>query len=300
MPLSRLQCSSVSLGFNLPPEIWQRLEKLHLIQSRSRVLQLKQQFQNLKKEGLSITDYLDKMKSIADALEAIAQPITDYDLCNQRLNGLGPEYDSVHTSIANRDTSITFEELFGQLLTFELRLELHHSTPAIEQLATALYTNMASQCRSGPCGRSTYHGRGRDRQNVRGGSSNNSNNFTTSKSTSSTSYQICNRVGHSALDCFHQLDLSFQGRQPLEKLQAMVAAKQGASTWFTGTGATNHVTPDLGNLSIHTDYAGTDNLAVGNGKELPISHVGSTHCLSNTTHAIYFSQPFVCFPVYQG
>lgn len=109
------------------------------------MLQLKQQFQNLKKGGLSFTDYLDKMKGIVDALEAISQPVSEYDLCNQILNGLGPEYDSVHTYIANRDSPISFEELFGQLLTFELRLELHHSSPATKLLpAIALHTTATS------------------------------------------------------------------------------------------------------------------------------------------------------------
>ena len=81
------------------------------------------------------------MKGIADALEALAQPITEYDLCNQILNGIGHEYDSVHTSVANRENPITFEELFEQLLTFELQLELHNSISATAPPATALYTS---------------------------------------------------------------------------------------------------------------------------------------------------------------
>lgn len=56
---------------------------------------------------MSITDCLDKMKSIADALEAIERPVSEYDLCNQILNGLGQEYDPVHTPASNRDTVIT-------------------------------------------------------------------------------------------------------------------------------------------------------------------------------------------------
>lgn len=163
-------------------------------------------------------------------------------------------------------------------------MELHHSTPTIEQPATAFYTTTTSQGRSGFCGRSNSRGRGRGRQNARGSSSNAANNSPSGKPTSSPSCQICNRVGHSALDCFHRLDLFFQGRQPPEKLQAMVASKQGTSTWFTDTGAMNHLMPDLGNMSIHTDYVGTNNLVVGNGKGLPISHVGSSHCLSYGTH----------------
>ena len=96
-----------------------------------------------------------------------------------------------------------------------------------------------------------------------------------------------------ALDCFHQLDLSFQGRQPPEKLQAMVAAKQGDTTWFTDTRATNHVTSDLENLAVHTNYAGMDNLTVGNGKGLPISTClshGRTVALHNILHVPSISQ----------
>ena len=61
----------------------------------------------------------------------------------------------------------------------------------------------------------------------------------------------------------------------------MAAAKQGETTWFKDTGATNHVTSDLNNLSIHSDYVGNNNLVIGNGKGLPISHAGSSRYFSN-------------------
>ena len=101
------------------------------------------------------------MKGISDTLEAIGQPVTEYDLCNQILNGLGPEYDSVHTAIVHYDSPITFEDLFGQLLPFELRLELHHSSPVTDPPTTTLYTATQSQGRSGSESRSNYRGRGR-------------------------------------------------------------------------------------------------------------------------------------------
>ncbi|KAF8394586.1 hypothetical protein HHK36_020800 [Tetracentron sinense] len=221
------------------------------------------------------------MKHIADALEAIGQPITEYDLCNQILNGLGQEYDPVHTSVVNRDTPINFEDLFGQLLTFEMRMDSHTTTPTLEQPSTAFFTNRSThsraQGRGGSRGSSYFRGRGRGRNH--GGRANPSNNHST-KPSNAPSCQICNRVGHSALDCFHRLDLSFQGRQPPPKLQAMAAMRQD-STWFTDTGATNHVTADLNNLSLHSDYEGSDNLTVGNGKGLHIEHIGSTSYSSN-------------------
>lgn len=93
--------------------------------------------------------------------------------------------------------------------------------------------------------------------------------------------QICNRFGHLALDCFHLLDLSFQGCQPPEKLPAMTAAKHGKTTLFTDARATNHVTSDLGNLSLLSEYVGNDGLAVRNGKSLQIFHIGNSCHSSN-------------------
>lgn len=50
------------------------------------------------------------------------------------------------------------------------------------------------------------------------------------------------------------------------------------------SGATNHVTSDLTNLSSFYAYEGTDNLQIGNGEGLPISNIGfSTFKISNHT-----------------
>lgn len=50
--------------------------------------------------------------------------------------------------------------------------------------------------------------------------------------------------------------------------------------WYPDSGATCHITPDLSNLSIHTDYGGNDMVKVGNGTGLPIQHIG--HSTLNT------------------
>ena len=46
--------------------------------------------------------------------------------------------------------------------------------------------------------------------------------------------------------------------------------------WYADSGATNHVTSDLSNLSLHSEYQGGDRLAIGNGQQLQISHIGKT------------------------
>jgi hypothetical protein len=42
-------------------------------------------------------------------------------------------------------------------------------------------------------------------------------------SSSRPTCQICGKLSHSALDCFHRMDHSYQGRHPLAQLAAMIA-----------------------------------------------------------------------------
>ncbi|KAL5737445.1 hypothetical protein ACOSP7_030206 [Xanthoceras sorbifolium] len=39
-------------------------------------------------------------------------------------------------------------------------------------------------------------------------------------------------------------------------------------SWYMDSGATNHVTSDLGNLSLKSEYRGDNRLAGGNGQQL--------------------------------
>lgn len=53
--------------------------------------------------------------------------------------------------------------------------------------------------------------------------------------------------------------------------------------WLTDSGATNHITADINNLSLCNDYNGNETVAVGNGQGLNISHIGNSK-LSTSTH----------------
>jgi hypothetical protein len=66
--------------------------------------------------------------------------------------------------------------------------------------------------------------------------------------------------------------------------------------WYPDTGATNHVTAVLANLNVQPDgYTGTDQLHVGNGQGLPISHTGTSkitfpHATFLLKHLLYVPQ----------
>jgi hypothetical protein len=92
--------------------------------------------------------------------------------------------------------------------------------------------------------------------------------------------QICGKLGHQALDCYHRMDFAYQGRHPPARLAAMASTSnasqtQAGETWLTDTGATDHLTSNLGNLTGQTPYKGHDQVAVGNGQSIPINNVGT-------------------------
>lgn len=68
------------------------------------------------------------------------------------------------------------------------------------------------------------------------------------------------------------------------RLQTLVdrnsAPESFNNVWYTDSGAHSHISADLANLSLNNEYHGDDQLAVGNGAGLKISHVGSSQLLT--------------------
>uniref|UniRef100_A0A2N9GV31 Reverse transcriptase Ty1/copia-type domain-containing protein n=1 Tax=Fagus sylvatica TaxID=28930 RepID=A0A2N9GV31_FAGSY len=90
--------------------------------------------------------------------------------------------------------------------------------------------------------------------------------------------QICWKMGHYAIDCYHRMDFAYQGKNPTTKLAAMASASnlqhtQTTETWLTDTGATDHLTANANNLSPQAPYQGHDQVLVGNGQNLPIQNI---------------------------
>ncbi|XP_011009445.1 PREDICTED: uncharacterized protein LOC105114567 [Populus euphratica] len=50
-----------------------------------------------------------------------------------------------------------------------------------------------------------------------------------------------------------------------------------SQVWLTDSGATNHMTADLNNLTLTSPYPTTDTIHTVNGEGLTVSHVGKSH-----------------------
>ena len=95
--------------------------------------------------------------------------------------------------------------------------------------------------------------------------------------------QTCGKNGHTALDCYHRMNFAYQGRHAPAKLASMAVSSMAAaanstqnSQQLTNTGASNHVTPDLAQLSLHQQpTVGNESITIGNEQELPVTHIGN-------------------------
>jgi histone deacetylase 1/2 len=72
-------------------------------------------------------------------------------------------------------------------------------------------------------------------------------------------------------------------------------------TWFLNTSVNQHVTPDIASMTSSEPYTGTDQLHVGDGKGLVISHIAHskiyapkhTFTLSNILHIPHITKPLL-------
>ena len=97
--------------------------------------------------------------------------------------------------------------------------------------------------------------------------------------------QICRIQGHTAKRCpFFRLipietSTNTSTTTPNSSWQPKAHFAVNTSntpTWLLDSGASHHVTSDLRNLSIHAPYNGSDDIMIGDGTRLPITHTGSS------------------------
>ena len=97
-------------------------------------------------------------------------------------------------------------------------------------------------------------------------------------------------MGHSAKRCPHVKPA------PKNVPVANCATSAGSQNpnWLFDTRASHHVTIDLQNLSLHSNYEGPDDIILGDGSGLKITHVGTTQ-LSSPSY-IFSLKNVICVP----
>lgn len=305
---------STIFGLHTSKLVWTALANKFASQSQSRISHIKRELQSLRQGSKTCSDYILEAKNWSDQLAAIGKPIEDDDLINFLISGLNPTYNAFITTftLISRDKSLSFDDFQNELLSHEMLLN-QQQLAAPDVSTFALFTNRPGYRQQyNPRNKQNFN-RGPPR-----GSSQRPNSFSTppfpshrsngfspqnsthqnsaqhqfstapsSVNSTSNSFnrpvtrppcQICGKSGHQALDCFHRMDYSYQGRHPPPQLAAMVAQTNTVleDSWFADSGANAHITNDLATLEIQQPFESNETVAVGNGSNLLIDKSGST------------------------
>ena len=246
-------------------------------------MQIHYQLATLKKGDSSIADYFHKFTGLADTLAAIDHLLNDFKLVSFLLAGLGPDFDSFVTSVKIRADPLSLEDLYGHLLSHELHLA--QNQPSVDlSLGTAHFVQKSSSTHGGSGGRSSYSNHS-GRTSFSQGRSNNHGRGRGRSHGNRPICQVCAKIGHLALTCYHRFDNSYT-RDSRPHMQALLATPQSQCdpNWYPDSGATHHMTNDLANLNVRVDeYTGNDQIRVGNGTALPIHHIGTTQLTAPST-----------------
>ena len=295
------------VGYNSAQEIWIALAQIFAVASMAPLLELRTQIQSFKKESMSGIDYIQKLKGLCNNLAAIREPVSRNDHLIYMFNGLDYEYNPFVTSINARPNMPSIEEVHSLFLSYEFRLEQQHAVMQVNNAQAHFasvpnnrrnfkpypnYTNpnssSPSQNRSPqPNGQPRILGKPQLKSNPKNWNQKPNHNSQNSK----PQCQIYGKIGHTTLICYHKANLNYTPQPPRNFNTAFTptppysfnqnqpAASPNSLTdnaWFMDFGATHHFTPDIYMMQNPNLYQGTDRVMVGNGKKLPISHIGNS------------------------
>lgn len=96
--------------------MWDALENLLRDNKESRAIQIKVEFCNLVQGDMTIKEYCAKLKTLADALGNVGQPVSDKTLVLTCLCGLHEDYSEIVTIAPLQTPFSTFLQTRSMLL----------------------------------------------------------------------------------------------------------------------------------------------------------------------------------------
>ena len=212
--LSSLSENALTLvvGLRSARDIWCALETNFASRSTAKVMQYSQQMQNLKKDALSMTEYLGKMRTYFDLLGTVGCRILEAEQVLHIMGGLGQEYNPTVCAVTSRSDPWSIGDVSAFLLSFESRMESTRAN-SISSDGSQPSLNMLQQ-QSGQKRDQPNHnnnkfeagsGRGFGGRNQRGGRGGRGYGRGGNKIVC----QLCEKPGHSAAKCWHRFEQDY-------------------------------------------------------------------------------------------
>jgi hypothetical protein len=225
-------------------------------------------------------------KSWADQLATVGKPIDDDDLISFIISGLNPSFNAFISTFnfATHETLLLYDDFEVESLNHETLLENQNTVASSDSNTFALYSNKQHNRDCKP----KFNGPQKPNHPPKPHFSHQNQKPTTTFpkykpnqsspipfNSSRPPCQICGKPNHQALDCYHWMDYSYQGRHPPTQLVAMVAhtnsqlVEEDHQPWYADSGANQHIIADLENLNLSSEpYQGNTDVDVRNGSSL--------------------------------
>jgi hypothetical protein len=181
-------------------DVWVTLERMFTAHSRARSMNIHYQLATLKKGNSSFADYFHKFTHLTDTLAAVEQPLPHHEALSFLLAGLGSDYNSLITFVKTQVQPMTLEDLYGHMLSHELRLTQNQPMVDLSNVSVN-FTNKGPSNRGG---RGGHHSS--NFSSNRGGRSSSYNQRGRGHGRQTYSYpsnrpvcQMCQKPGHAAL-----------------------------------------------------------------------------------------------------
>ncbi|KAF3777917.1 Retrovirus-related Pol polyprotein from transposon TNT 1-94 [Nymphaea thermarum] len=267
-------------------ELWTTLATTYSQVSEARFLQLRRQFQDIKRGTRTVLEYLSEIKNVSDQLAAIGHPVSDKDKVQQALSGLGTEFDIFCTALEVLPILPSFEDLKAKLFQHEAsRVQRQNLIPCNSHNVLITGTHALQGNRTRPWTSQTGMGRGILPTPL-------GMNATSATSRRVPTCFYCNKKGHVKSECWHNPQnkhnqvrrenktaarsvSSSSGSNPTSNVSANVqqllityvtmVRENEQGEWYVDSGAAAHVTGDTDQGSVVT----------GDGSHHTISHVGN-------------------------
>ncbi|XP_073351812.1 uncharacterized protein [Aegilops tauschii subsp. strangulata] len=237
-------------------EAWTILERSFAEQSQARVSALRRQLGECEKLDSTATEFYNKVKGLADTLASIGQPLTDSEFNSFIVNGLDEEYDALVEIINERgnSTPMMAHEVFSRLLLTEQRVESRRSKSSHGSLSANAAT--------------------------KGGRHPSSSKSPAGLPLPPASAPLRPQLYRGLVKSF--LGLGNDGKDTRNFARQVAMADRPASTkqqgqqghtqsysidphWYMDSGATEHLTSEMGKLHTREPYHGSGKIHTANG-----------------------------------
>ena len=203
-------------------------------------------------------------------MTAFGAPPSDSDLLLYSTRGIGPAYKELIIALQTRDSVVPFEELFDKIIYHEIYL-LHHEQD--NTYTSPPTTHLAKHHHYVP-----HYPKPNFPSSAFGLLP---PPFSTIKQTKppispSIVCQYCDKRGHDVKRCF-KLFPHLRLQHPIAN--HVTTHHSNSRPWIVNSGASHHVTSQFFDVSLHQPYEGLDDIVIGDGLGLKITHTSSM-CLS--------------------